>query len=110
MQIEVTGPVVTSAGENYHNKMVISTFTLKCWEDGVDKKVVPPVINQEFSYQQKTEAEDKTTDELAKRVEEKAKIDMQKTLDGHGKDTYEESFGKDARVIQMASNIQGALS
>ncbi len=55
LQVEVSGPVITSAGDAYKNKLVISEFNLKCWEAGVDVKTDIPVINQPFKYQQKTE-------------------------------------------------------
>jgi len=114
LQIEITGPVITNAGEQFHNKLVFSEFTLELWPEGVDKKIVEPVKIQKFKYQQKTEVTGKTTDELAKRVEEAAKVDIQNAIDDYktevAGETYNQVFEKDARITQMAPNIQEVLN
>lgn len=111
LQIEVTGPVITSAGEMYRNGLVNSEFTLKCWNEGDDPKTDTPVIDRKFSYQQKTEkgVSGKTTDELAKRVEDQATADMKKAIADY-ENNYEKILEADSRVQQMASNIQGAIN
>ena len=115
LQIEITGPVITNAGEQFHNKLVLSEFTLNIWPEGVDKKTTEPVIkDKKFRYQQKTEVVGKATDELAKRVEDLAVVDIQKVIDEHkaevAGETYTQVFEKDARITQMAPNIQEVLN
>lgn len=107
LQIEVIGPAITSAGKRHHNKIVNAEFTLKCWLEGVDIKTVEPVINQNFSYQQKTQVENATIDELATRVEVCVIKDMQELIKDYN---YCRNVEAKIRVTQMASNIQGALN
>lgn len=105
LQIEVTGPVITSAGEQYYNKLVNAEFHLKCWKEG-DPKTATPVIDRKFPHQQKTVVEGKTTDELAARVEKAAAEQIQAVIDTY---KYAKGIETKLRVTQMAANIQGVL-
>lgn len=107
LQIKVTGPIITSAGEQYRNKLVNAEFILECWLDGVDIETTEPVISIKLSYRQKTQVESTTIDDLATRVEINVVKDMQKIINNYN---YCRNIEAIERVTQMASNIQGALN
>ena len=74
MQIEITKKSITSAGEQFNNKLFNVVMTLKCWADGVDKATTP-IIDQDISERYKvigTEAENFATVEA--KVKEKMKV------------------------------------
>lgn len=106
LQIEITGPVITPAGEQYHNKMVNAEFQLKCWKEGDDIQTAAPVIDKKFPYSQKTVVEGKTVNDLASRVEEKVAKQIKQEISSY---EYAKIIEAKARVTKMADNIKAMV-
>ena len=111
LQTEVTGPVITSAGERYRDKLVNAEFTLKCWPEGVDKEATEPVIVKNFKCQQKTVIDDKTLDQLPNSVteenEKQVAAEMNKIINAY---EYAKQVEVEPKITGMASKIQGMLN
>lgn len=111
LQTEVTGPVITSAGVQYRNKLVNAEFTLKCWPEGVDTKTAEPVINKKFNCQQKTVIDDKALSELPASVTEASEKQMAKEMNEVISDyNYAKQVEIEAKITSMASNIQEVIN
>jgi len=113
LQIEVTGPVLEYAGEQYHDKLVNVKYYLKFSKQGDNPEVDTRVIGDTedgkgmpFSGQCKTEVEGKTLDELVTRVEQVAIKLMQTEINIYNK---LQNVAIKPRVIQSPTNIQNGL-
>lgn len=106
LQIEVTGPVLTYAGEQFHDKLVNVKYHLKCWKEGDNPEADTPVIDKDFSGQCKTQVEGKTLDELVTRVEQTAIKLMQAEINIYNK---LQNIVIKPRVAQSVTNIQNGL-
>lgn len=111
LQVEVSGPVITSAGERYKNKLVNAEFHLKCWPEGADTKTTEPVIDQKFSCQQKTEIDDKVLEQLPDSVtednEKQIAREMNKVIIAYN---YARQVEDETKITGMASKIKGVLN
>ena len=111
LQLEVSGPVITSAGERYKNKLVNAEFTLKCWPEGADTKTAEPVIDKKFTCRQKTEIDGKTLDELPGTVteenEKQIAREMNEVISAYD---YAKQVEGETLITGMASKIQETLN
>ena len=111
LQTEITGPVITSAGKQYHNKMVNAEFHLKCWPEGVDTKTAEPVIERKFKCQQKTVIDDKALDQLTATAteanEKKVAAEMNEVINAYN---YAKQVEEETLITNMASNIREVIN
>ena len=112
LQIEITGPVITPAGEMYKNKLVNAEFTLKCWPEGADKKTIEPVIkDRKFSCKQKTVIDGKVLADLPETITGRAEKEISnKIKEIISAYEYAKEIEAEPKITKMASDIKGLLN
>jgi len=106
LQIQITGPILTDAGEQFGGTLVNVEYILKCWKAGDNPAIAVPVIDKKFSGKCKTQVEGVTLDELVIRVEQEAIRQMQPVIDSYNR---LQSIAAIPRIAQSAANIQTGL-